>query len=363
MRTNYLFLFIVLLISKSCIREEESCWITYNSKITGLLSDGEKFHGLVMNDNQDFFLFGERNALDGGLINKRAIVYKSQNFGKTWNEIINIKGVFNKAFSFKNDLYAIREIFTAQSFKDTELFLTKINTLNNHFENIYQFSTDAFVRELSFDNNKGNIIVRNSGLSNDYYLYRILKNSKKHDSLFINKPIVKAISHKEKVYLLSYKNNQRYEWLYTINKNNQIDSLDLKFSTNEFTIDKSGSILLLGKNNNFLELRKKEDGKIKTVNIVSQKKEETPKKLYKYDEFIAILTCVIDRQALGGFGGSKYNLYISFDGGETFKKEKLLVSNFADPIGFYKDEKIVVYSGAGRISVCDLNKLKNLNKL
>ncbi len=350
---SFLFLFL------SC-KQNNYDWKVYNSDVTNLKSIDEKFNKILNIDNS-VYLFGSRDE-STNMTDMEYVVYKSVNFGKNWELILEGNGDIVNAFYANQDIYLVKENYKENSFKGFKTTLLKFNIKTGIIESVHQFKKESSIIDGILDDyESGSLIISNSFSSTDNSIFKTSDNFNSCDSIYIGKSIKKNYFFKNKIYLLTYelilKNYkvQEQNKLYIIDKDDNRDSLYIESNINDFVVDIDG-ILLLGKKEEDITLNyfgKKED-----VNITSiiRAGNLEPQKIYKYKSFIAVLLSSTNEHALGGFGGSEYHLFLSFDNGKVFKEEELPIKDYVGQILFYKDEKIIIYSGSGRISVCKLKK-------
>ncbi len=355
---SFVISFLIVFFIFSCSGRSNYNWKVYNSNTTGLRPQYEGFNQLIIKADI-FYLLG---SFDESLKwkDKQALVYKSEDQGKTWLNVFEEKGNAEKGYYSSENIYLVKEIYIENSFKNSQQRLLKLDNSSN---SIHKFKRQSNVKYIHVDElGKGALILSNSFSSKDYSVFRTKNNFKTYDSIPIDKAVKGSFVTNDRVYLLTYKAFRKNYKVFETNKihildeNNALDSLDLDFNVDYFLVEKGESFWFLGKNNDSIQLRKRKGDVTNIINTLSIDKEETSKKLYKHNDFIAILTSSIDKGALGGFGSVRYKLYLSFDNGQTFKEENPPIDDYVNPIAFYKDEKIIIYSGAGRISVCDLKK-------
>lgn len=342
---------ISLCVFFNCIDNLIHNWVVYNENETGLKLKEESFSKILIKD-ETFYLLGTNN--DSDLSKSKSIVYKSNNYCKNWTEVFSDKGNIANGYIALNELNFFEEVYSDNSLNNTSLSLINRDSV------IHSFKINSSVKGVFIDNyGKGAVVINNSFLAKDNAVFWTTDNFKSYDSIYFGKSIKKSHFFNGKVYLLTYElTRKNYEVkekneIYIIDRNGNRDSLQEKYNIDDFVVDING-ILLLGVQEEKVALDYLlENGEVRTMSF-SREKNLTPEKVYKYNNFIAVLVSKINESALGGFGGTQYQLYLSFDDGQTFKKETLPISDFVGPITFYKDEKIIVYSGAGRISVCNL---------
>jgi len=352
-----LLILIITPISFSCIDSNNYSWKIYSGEKTKLNLKYESFNKLLIKDDTIYLLGTRDKTLD--LADNVSIVCQSVDNGKSWIEIFKNNGSIINGYLSADDLYLFKEIYTDNSLENTSITLLNSNKLDS----IHSFKKNSYIKDVFIDDlGKGVLILNNSFSSVDNSVFKTGNDFKTYDSLYVNKAISKSFYYKNKTYLLTYvltrKNYKINETniIYTIDKNNKRDSINLKFNAIDFMVDNKEDIWTLGKENNYVVLKHLNKKEVISTSIISKDKNLNPKKLYKYNQFIAVLSNSIDESALGGFGGTKYTLHLSYNSGKSFEIEKIPIDNYVDPISFFKDEKIVIYSGVGRISVCDLKE-------
>ncbi|MFV0573700.1 MAG: hypothetical protein ACK5M1_14935 [Xanthomarina gelatinilytica] len=325
-------------------------WQVYNAEETGLGTRGENFNKLLIEDGA-FYLLGNSSGND--LSKSKSIVYKSEDNGNSWTEEYTGAGNISDGYFALQELNLFKEVYSDSSLDNTSLSLINRDSV------IHSFKKNSSVKGVFMDSyGKGAVVVNNSFSANDNAVFWTIDNFKNYDSTYVGKSIKKSYFFNSKVYLLTYELTrenykvQEKNGIDIIDKNGNQQSLQIKSNVEDFIVDGEGIFLLKKQNGISIEYLSKE-GQEEMISLI-KKNALTPKKIYKHNKFIAVLTSTVDKSALGGFGGSEYQLFLSFDKGQTFKQEKLPINDFVGAIGFYKDEKIIIYSGAGRISVCHL---------
>ena len=92
------------------------------------------------------------------------------------------------------------------------------------------------------------------------------------------------------------------------------------------------------------------------IQTLSEDAEFFPKQLYKYNDVIVVLASQIDKSMLGGFGGTKPIMFLSYDSGLTWNNHPLGEALYLKPVSFYKDERMMAYIGHGKVLTCNLKK-------
>lgn len=215
---------------------------------------------------------------------------------------------------------------------------------------------NSFIRDVYFDSEeKGFVLFRPSGNPLDYQIFSTVDGGKKWNFTDINKPVGATQSDDNNLYFLSYKRNDKTDWIYSIDKkNNTIDSLQLDLNITDFAIGDNGGYWLLGKDGEKTKLQHYQKGKAIDIKTFSEDAEFFPEQLYKYNDLIVVLASQIDKSMLGGFGGTKPEMYLSKNGGLTWGKQSLEEALYIKSISFYKDERMTAYIGHGKVLSCSL---------
>jgi hypothetical protein len=341
--------YLILLLALSACDKHNYTWEVYDSKVTNLKSNDEDFGKILIIDNS-LYLFGN-NSESLNLRDMKYVVYKSTNFGKKWREVLGGTGNIVNEFYANQNIYVAKENYSQNLYKDFTTTLFKFNIKSEIIKDVHQFKKNVSITDgILNDNGSGALIVSNSFSSIDYSILKTKNNFISSDSISINKPIVKSCFNNSDIYFLSNNNNNSNELIYKIKKDNRLDSLTVNFDVTDFIVEKDQSIFLLGNNESAIQLRKIHGKRNILLYTFIKDKEYFPKSIYKYNKFIAVIISKLNSL------GTTNQLFLSFDDGKSFKNEELPIADYLGPIAFYKDEKIIIYSGAGRISYCNLKK-------
>lgn len=339
----------------SCIKDskKDNNWTIYGAKQTGLENLDYNFDKLLINDSV-LYLLGSSSGND--LSKTKSIVYKSINYGANWEEEYKNWGNITNGYFVLDKFYLFKEIYTDNSLGNTLLSLVDKDSV------ILDFKINSFLKGVFINNyGEGVIVVNNSFQAKDNAVLWTTNNFKTYDSIPFNKPVKKSYFYNGKVYLLTQEfSKQDYKIqeqnnLFILDKNGKKNCLKMKNNVEDFVVDKEGiTFLIKQKDTAFVEFLLN-DGQYNKVKL-SNEKNLNLKRIHKYKDFIAILTSKVDEYLLGGFGGTKYQLYFSYDGGKTYSKEEIPINDFVGDISFFKDEKVFIYSGLGRVSICNLKE-------
>lgn len=350
---------VVFLSLSSCSNGQNHNWIVYSDKETGLGSQDELFNKILVKED-GFLLLGEERDFSDVAKNK-SLIYLSKN-GSNWIKLYEGKGEVVDGYCLKNNLFFFQNEYTDNSLETNFLSLRKINLNSKNVGEIHKFQTNSTINNVRIDKSGCvTLIVNNSLSANDFSVFKSKDDFNSYDHISIDKPIKKSFITDDKVYFLTHeffiKNYETYEIndFFIINESEKIDSLNLQLNATDFLIDTSGKMWILYQKGDSVKLVEKGKSNNREY-VISNNQDENPVKLYKYNNFIAVLTNVIDADGFNGFGKTKYKLYLSFNDGQTFEKEALPIDDYVGAIGFYKNEKVIIYSGAGRISLCKFNK-------
>lgn len=336
----------------SCLKDfkSEYNWKVYDAEETGLSEIGETFNKILIEEDA-IYLMGNIGGTD--LTKSKSRVYKSKNYGRSWIEEYSGNGNIADGYFTSNELNLFKEVYFDSSLDNTSLSLINRDSV------IHSFKVNSSIKGVFIDNyGKGAVVVNNSFLAKDNAIFWTTDNFKIYDSIYVGKPIKKSRFFDSKVYFLTYElirenyKVQEKNEIYIIDKAGNQHFLQMKSNVEDFIVDNEGVFLLRKQQGIVIDHFSGKEMKM-TINVTKETN-QVPQKIYKYKSFIVVLTSALNKSGLGGFGGSEYKLHLSFDDGQTFKQVKLPINDFVGPIGFYKDEKIVIYSGAGRVSICDL---------
>lgn len=346
--------FLFLFFRCPNISKKDSNWIIYKNSQTGLRNLDYDFDKLLLNDGV-LYLLG--NSLENVSTKSKSIIYKSMVYGTNWKECYRNCGNITNGYFVLDKLYLFKEIYADNSLDNTSLSLIVKDSV------IHNFKINTFLKGVFINNyGEGAIVLNNSFNAKDNAILWTTNNFKTYDSIPFNKSVKKSYFYNEKLYLLTqefskqnYKIEQRNN-LFILDKNGKKEFLKMKNNIEDFVVDKEGIITLIKqKDLTFVEYLLN-NGKYKRVKL-SNEKNLNLRKIYKHKNFIAILTSKVYKNLLDGFGTTKYQLFFSFDCGKTYGEEKIPINDFIGAIGFFKDEKVFIYSGLGRVSICNLKVL------
>jgi len=99
-----------------------------------------------------------------------------------------------------------------------------------------------------------------------------------------------------------------------------LDSIQFDLDIADFVFEDNYNYWLLGKDRDRTVLQYFKDGKVVEIKTFSSDVNFFPNQLYKYHDVIVILASRIDKNMLGGFGGTKPIMYLSSDNGLTWSR-------------------------------------------
>ncbi len=218
--------------------------------------------------------------------------------------------------------------------------------------------SDSFVRGVYFDTeDKGYVFFRPSGNPLDYQILRTVDGGKIWSAKDIKRPVGTTQFDDSKFYFLSYKRNDKVDWIYSIDKkNNALDSLQFDLNITDFSVGENDDYWLLGKDGDKTILQHHQKGKATDIKTFSEDAEFFPKQLYKYNDVIVVIAGKVDKSMLGGFGGTKPIMYLSKDNGLTWSNHTLNEALYLKPVSFYKDERMTAYIGNGKVLTCSFKE-------
>ena len=310
----------------------------------------------ILDDGEGSFIFGtDGDSQD--YRTKETVIYKrvlDSDFVLT----TRAKGQTQTATFFGKYIYLINEVFVKKlSFSNSKSILYKLNTETDEIEKIADIG-NILVKDLIFENDSvGYASVRFSNYARDGGFLKTIDGGASWDTLKLDKPIEKVQSLKDKLYFLSYKRNDKKDWIFSVDKkSNELDSLQFELNITDFAVSENGDYWLLGQDKNRTVLQYFENGKVSEIQTFSEDAEFFPEQLYKYNDVIVVLASQIDKSMLGGFGGTKPVMYLSKDNGLTWSNRPLDEALYLKPVSFYKDERMTAYIGHGKVLTCSLKK-------
>ncbi len=352
MKNKMSVIILFIIVSSSCINED--------AMICSKLSVDPKyehFNTLIWSEG-DLFVFGtdeEKNDFR----TKRSVVYKRSNVSGTKLRILDVELNGENVITTKGEkyIYLVNESFTERlSFKNIYSSLYRFNPNDYSINKITDFG-GYLVRDLLFEDDlKGYAFVRLSNNARDYGLLFTDDGGTSWDTLMLKRPVEKVFQTNDKLYFTSFKINNFRNWIYSINKKDRsIDSLQVSFNISGIHVEKN-VYWLLGKENDLTILKRYDRESVQDVHIFGENSGLFPKRLYKYGNLIAVLLSTVDKYMLGGLGGTKEELYLSFDAGITWKRHELNDALYINPLSFDRDKKFAAYIGNGKVILCDLTK-------
>lgn len=343
------YLIFTALFAFSACNKSKCIWHTIESDVTNLKPIDEEFNKIIIKNN-DLYLLGFRD-LSTNWTEMKSVIYKSTNYGRNWKNINLSSGNYINGFISDDNIYVVKENYKDNSFNNLKTSLIKFSDDFKTNQEIIQFKDKASIENFFLNKkNQGFLIVNNEFSSENYSIFKTSDGFKTYDSISFRRPIIKSYFKNDKIYLLSYKKNYlSNDWLYISNGYKIIDSLNIKFNVTDFVVEeKNNDILFLGKNGKTIEIRKNSGNKQITLKTFITDDQNLPESIYKYNNFIAVTLKKINSSTTTTL------LFLSYDNGKSFEEEEIPINNFVKPISFYKDKKIIIYSGAGRISICNL---------
>jgi hypothetical protein len=356
MMTKVIITVSILIIAMSCnnVKNTSKCQV-YNTSI----KDEDHSYRYMLSTEDKLYLVGSyrenyKNARTRGIFVKES---KRGLEGK-WTDIVTkIAGECEAVTQTSDYIYIISlEYLTEQynpEFSKHKLY--RISKESSQIEELYEWDKgNSFIRDVYFDSDEiGYIFFRPSGNPLDYQFLKTKNGGKEWSVIELNRPI--NVTHRtgEKLYFLSYKNNLRSDWIYSIDKyNDNLDSIQFDLNITDFSVEENGDYWLLGKEGNKTVLQRYANGQTTDVHTFSNDSDISPDQLYKYNELIVVIASQIDENMLLGFGGTKPLMFVSKDNGVTWNNHRLDEALYLKPISFYKDEQMTAYVGNGKFLTC-----------
>ncbi|SDX31145.1 beta propeller repeat protein [Aequorivita viscosa] len=344
----YVFIFVA---NYSCSTSKE-----VNCETSSIDPVFEHYKSIIDNGQSSFILGTVGDSQD--YRTKETIIYKRVVDSDFELLSTRIKGENRVATISGNHIYIVNEVFTKKlSFSSSKSILYKLNIDTNELEKVFDMG-NLLVKDLIFENDSvGYALGRFSKYARDGGFLKTQDGGLSWDTLKLGKPIAKVESVNNNLYFLSYKRNDKMDWIYSIdNRSNKIDSLQLDLNITDFAVGEKRDFWLLGKDGDKTVLQHYKDGKTSEIKAFSDDAKFSPDQLYKYNDVIVVLASRIDKNMLGGFGGTKPVMYLSKDNGLTWINHPLNEALYLKPASFYKDERMTAYIGQGKVLTCSLKK-------
>lgn len=264
-----------------------------------------------LSDAKYDYLFGslEKDLLDyrtNEIIIERSNVENK----KVWTSFSKkIPGSCEAVCQTKEYIYLIssQQYQKPQDINYTKHKLYKISKENGSIDELYEWKMGAsFVKDIFFESDKKGYVFFDPSMNSLYQILRTFDGGKTWDIRDLKRPVVTTKFDKNKIYFLSYKNNNTNSWIYSIDKNNNIiDSLQFDLNISDFAIGKNRSYWLLGKAGEKTVLQYYENGKSINIKSLSVDEHFIPKLLYKYQDIIVVIGSKIDENLLWGVWRNK----------------------------------------------------------
>lgn len=356
MKTKVIIAVSILIIAMSCnnIKNTSKCQV-YNTSI----QDEDYSYEYMLSDQEKLYLIGsyQENYKDARTENIFVKESKRGLEGEWTNLVTEIVGECEVATQTSDYIYIISLEYLTEKYNPefSKHKLYRISKESSQIEVLYEWNQrNSFIKDVYFDSDEvGYVFFRPSGNPLDYQLLKTKNGGKEWNVIKLNRPVNVTQRKDEKLYFLSYKNNLKSDWIYSVDKNNDnLDSLQFNLNITDFSVEENGDYWLLGKEENKTVLQSYANGQTTDVHTFSDDTNVSPDQLYKYNELIVVIASQIDENMLGGFGGTKPLMFVSKDNGLTWNNHQLDEALYLKPISFYKDEQMTIYVGNGKILTC-----------
>lgn len=339
-----------------------SCSESNNSQCVNNRSNIDITHELFthqLSDENHHYLFGavEENQLDyrtSEITIDRSVVGNE----KSWSLFSkNIPGKCQAVCQTEKYIYLIsrQQYHQSQDPVNSNHKLYRISKDDETIVELFEWSQgNSFIRDVYFDSDEiGYVFFRPSGNPLDYQFLKTKNGGKEWDAVELNRPVNVTHRKSEKTHFLSYKNNLKSDWIYSIDKNDDnLDSIQFDLNITDFSVGENGDYWLLGREGTKTVLQHFESDQITNTHTFSDDADISPKQLYKYNDLIVVMASQIDQNLLFGFGGTKPVMFVSKDNGVTWYNHSLDKALYLNPVSFYKDEQMTAYIGSGNVLVC-----------
>ena len=351
MKVYIVFFAVGLLSVMAC--SDKSSMPQYNVYQTNLDVSHELFTHQLSDEKNDY-LFGEieedkRDYRTSEITIERSVVGDEKNWS-SFSE--NIPGKCQAVCQTKKYVYLIsrQQYQERQEPKYSKHKLYRISKEDGIVTDLYEWDKgnmilggltflndeQGYLNMVSFDNKIRQLIHTNDGGSS----WSVFESGEKTGKFIYNAGIVYSLASKRNI----------TNWIYSIEKkDNELDSLQVDLNITDFAVGENGDYWLLGKYNDRTVLQSHKGGKTTEIKVFSEDAEFWPNQLYKYNDVVVVLASKIDKSMLSGFGGTKPTIYLSRDNGLTWNNHSFDEALYLKPVSFYKDERMTVYIGNGKL--------------
>lgn len=320
----------------------------------------------LLNDGSHYYLFGEYDRMENGAVDARrsqiSIVKSKVGDATNWVKFTErIAGKCSAVFETDDHIFLISEENNDKGGnpKYSKQVLSKIEKISGKVRRLYEWDLgSSYVRSIYFDSDEiGFVFFRPSGNPLDYQLLKTETGGKQWSHIDLKTPVNRTHNKSNKLHFLSYKRNDKKEWIFSIDKQGKnLDSLQFRLDITDFSVAENDEYWLLGKDGDQTVLQHYENKKATNVHTFLNNPLFSPKQLYTYNELIVVIGSQIDENMLGGFGGTKPIMFVSNDKGLTWNNHDLGKILYMNPISFYKDQEMTAYIGEGKILTCKFKK-------
>lgn len=341
--------FLMLSLTLSCSgKNSQSILIKSN------LNPGQ-FNEFIIGDRRTYIIGEEKEKSDFSAY--QTVFYKSsRNDYKSWEKInTSVPGMNQLAVSNNENIFIVNKVLkSGDSYSSAKIILFKFDTRNEKYEYLYNFGKE-FIKSIHFINeNIGYIFSRVEGTN---FIKETKDGGKSWNKILELKGSVgRTYKGNGKIYFSSRTKDAKSISLYSFDLQSQkIELLVEKgFKFEDFHVDNCKNYWLLGKSEGSEAILKRcnKGGKCSNVSYFPF----NTKKIHKYGSFIAVLTYGVDESLLGGLGGTRYLLHVSYDNGNHWQEISFPDENYVKPFIFYQDEFFLAYSGDGKLTFIDFKK-------
>jgi len=353
--STYIKYILVVLIITSNQRCQSGNYMNNINRIGQKIDIVNKRYSYILEDAKSVYLIGTEGRSSAPFDNTIVINYSIINSKSDWNSLIeNVNGTCQSSCQFEDEIFIVSRQFSSRTsnpqFSSHRLY--KVSKTTGEVVDLYQWNSgNAFIKDIYFENEeKGYVFYRPSGNPLDYELHSTKDGGITWSVYKINKPVKEVKYDLNSIYFLSYKRNDKTDWIFSIDKESkELDSLRFDLNITDFAVVKKGDYWLLGQDGDRTILQHYENGKATEIKTFSEDSNFFPNQLYKYNDVIVVLASKIDKSMLGGFGGTRPEMYFSKDNGLTWVNQSLGKVLYLDPVSFYKDERMTAYTGNGNV--------------
>jgi hypothetical protein len=341
------------MFSVSCQNKKSNLGLWYLIETDGLPTKNYSFDDMVfVSDNLGFITGALQDGNDPIFETQKAIIYRTDDAGKTWQEKIFKNGCINRILSKNGKLYFLKNVHTsykgASYITASEVFASSDLGLNWNLA----FKYNGFIRDFFVvDDDRMIINVRQTTSPlNSSWQFKEISNGFKVEKILGEFNTSQIVLGQNRLAFNTYnrvlKRAELYYYDFNSSKFSSISDFDFKELEN-LTIDENDNIwfTIIDSSETTMSIYKISSNNLpKLVATTNLENKEYPDDIKVNGGNIFILM------------GNMHNLYVSYhylissDMGKTFKREDLIEPLLTKPLTNFKN-KLILYAGPGKLQI------------